>query len=170
MSFSCPHFCPDEDHCLRLKTDCVPGRPACVLGDKAAFAVPVEERLREKAEEKRALDNAGIMSDLRVARAGSGDQLHHERRGDERIEMQLESVKEPAEPRGGAGLPLLRRNFAEVRGLAGGGRRDHGVATVRHAMRRRSSQMATHRRFAHAVCRGQVTRWSLTIPLACMNA
>ena len=29
MSFSCPHFCPDEEQCLRLKTDCVPvGRVA----------------------------------------------------------------------------------------------------------------------------------------------
>ena len=53
MSFSCPHFCPDEDHCLRLKTDCVPGRPGCVLGHKNVFAVPVEERIRLREAEKR---------------------------------------------------------------------------------------------------------------------
>jgi len=53
MSFSCPHFCPDEEHCLRLKTDCVPGRPGCVLGKKVVFATPVEERIRLKEEEKR---------------------------------------------------------------------------------------------------------------------
>jgi hypothetical protein len=53
MSFSCPHFCPDEEHCLRLKTDCVPGRPGCVLGNKSVFAVPVEERIRAREEEKR---------------------------------------------------------------------------------------------------------------------
>ncbi len=53
MSFSCPHFCPDEDHCLRLKTDCVPGRPGCVLAGKTVFATPVEERIRERAEENR---------------------------------------------------------------------------------------------------------------------
>jgi hypothetical protein len=53
MSFSCPHFRPDDEHCLRLKTDCVPGRPGCVLGSKAVFAVPVEERIREVEEEKR---------------------------------------------------------------------------------------------------------------------
>jgi hypothetical protein len=53
MSFSCPHFCPDADHCLRLKTDCVPGRRGCVLEGKTVFAVPVEERLRERAEENR---------------------------------------------------------------------------------------------------------------------
>lgn len=53
MSFSCPHFDPNRDFCLRLNTDCVPGRRGCVLGDKAVFAVPVEERLREKELEKR---------------------------------------------------------------------------------------------------------------------
>ena len=53
MSFSCPHFRPDDDHCLRLKTDCVPGRRGCVLEGRAVFAVPVEERLRECEEEKR---------------------------------------------------------------------------------------------------------------------
>ena len=54
MSFSCPHFRPDDDACLRLKTDCVPGRPGCVLAGKAVFAVPVEQRIREREEEKRA--------------------------------------------------------------------------------------------------------------------
>jgi hypothetical protein len=53
MSFSCPHFCPDEDSCQRLKTDCVPGRRGCVLAGKTVFAVPVEERLREQAEANR---------------------------------------------------------------------------------------------------------------------
>jgi len=52
MSFSCPHFDPDQDYCRLLKNDCVPGRPGCVLGSKAVFAVPVEERLREREEEK----------------------------------------------------------------------------------------------------------------------
>jgi hypothetical protein len=53
MSFSCPHFCPDDDWCLRLKTDCVPGRRGCVLEGKAVFAVPAEQRVREREEEKR---------------------------------------------------------------------------------------------------------------------
>ena len=38
MSFSCPHFRPDDEYCLRLKTDCVPGT--------TVFATPVEERIR----------------------------------------------------------------------------------------------------------------------------
>lgn len=60
MSFSCPHFRPDDDYCLRLKTDCVPGRPGCVIGSKAVFAVPVEQRIREREEEKRRREIARI--------------------------------------------------------------------------------------------------------------
>jgi hypothetical protein len=53
MSFSCPHFDPEKDYCRRLDTDCVPGRPGCVLGSASVFAVPVEERIRAKEEERR---------------------------------------------------------------------------------------------------------------------
>lgn len=55
MSFSCPHFRPEDDCCLLLKTDCVPGRRGCVLGPKAVFAVPAEERVRLREEENRQL-------------------------------------------------------------------------------------------------------------------
>lgn len=53
MSFSCPHFEIERDSCLLLKTDCVPGRRGCVLGSKAVFAVPAEERVRLREEENR---------------------------------------------------------------------------------------------------------------------
>jgi len=49
-SFSCPHFDMEKDYCQRLHTDCVPGRPGCVLSQNSVFAVPVEQRIREKAE------------------------------------------------------------------------------------------------------------------------
>lgn len=52
-SFSCPNFQCENEQCLKLRTDCVPGRPGCVLCKNSVFAVPVEERLREKAEEKK---------------------------------------------------------------------------------------------------------------------
>ena len=52
MSFSCPHFNFDDDSCWRLRTDCVPGRPGCVLRNNSVFAVPVEERLRLREQEK----------------------------------------------------------------------------------------------------------------------
>ncbi len=51
-SFSCPHLEHREDRCLLLKTDCVPGRPGCVLQGTCGFAVPAEERIRLKEEEK----------------------------------------------------------------------------------------------------------------------
>jgi hypothetical protein len=52
-SFSCSHFEMESDYCLRLHTDCVPGRPGCVLSKNSVFAVPVEERIHEKAEARR---------------------------------------------------------------------------------------------------------------------
>jgi hypothetical protein len=57
-SFSCPHFDVAADHCLLLKTDCVPGRPGCVLAGKSRFAVPAEERIRARAEEKKSQRHA----------------------------------------------------------------------------------------------------------------
>lgn len=53
MSFSCPHFRPEDDYCLRLHTDCVPGRRGCVLEGKSVFAVPAEQRVREREDERR---------------------------------------------------------------------------------------------------------------------
>ncbi len=53
MSFSCPHFRPSDEHCLRLNTVCVPGRRGCVLPTTAVYAVPAEIRVREKEEEMR---------------------------------------------------------------------------------------------------------------------
>ncbi len=49
-SFCCPHLDMEKDYCTRLRTDCVPGRPGCVLQKNSAFAVPAEERMREKLE------------------------------------------------------------------------------------------------------------------------
>jgi hypothetical protein len=51
-SFSCPHFDVEKDYCLRLRTDCVPGRKGCVLPNTSVFLFPVEERVREKEESK----------------------------------------------------------------------------------------------------------------------
>ncbi|MBP8257806.1 MAG: hypothetical protein KAX37_10805 [Opitutaceae bacterium] len=52
MSYSCPHFDIARDYCLRLKTDCVPGRPGCVLSG-SQFAVPAKERVQQTKEEKK---------------------------------------------------------------------------------------------------------------------
>jgi len=48
-SFSCPHFDMEREYCMRVRSDCVPGRPGCVLRGNSVFAVPPEERLRDKA-------------------------------------------------------------------------------------------------------------------------
>lgn len=53
MSFFCPHFRPDDEACLRLHTDCVPGRRGCVLPRTTVYAVPAEQRVREREEENR---------------------------------------------------------------------------------------------------------------------
>ncbi len=49
-SFCCPHLEMEKDYCLRLRTDCVPGRPGCVLQKNTVFAVPAKERIREKLQ------------------------------------------------------------------------------------------------------------------------
>lgn len=51
-SFSCPHKRVKETYCLRLETDCVPGRPGCVLPEDTTFETPWQERV-EKLEEER---------------------------------------------------------------------------------------------------------------------
>ncbi len=50
MSFFCPHFDAATDQCMRLKCECIPGRPGCVLRGKVTFAVPAEERIAKRAK------------------------------------------------------------------------------------------------------------------------
>ena len=54
-SFTCQHLEVADDQCLLLKTDCVPGRKGCVLAGETTFLIPAEERVRQRAEEKRLL-------------------------------------------------------------------------------------------------------------------
>ncbi len=63
MTFTCPHLRPDDDWCLLLRTDCVPGRPGCVLRRAGTvFLVPVEERIRLAAEARADRKRAGAAS------------------------------------------------------------------------------------------------------------
>jgi len=50
-SFSCPHI-DLNSFCVRLKTDCVPGRNGCILKNKVAFAIPAEKRIQEREKSK----------------------------------------------------------------------------------------------------------------------
>jgi len=54
MSFFCPHFEMEGDRCAKLKVECVPGRPGCVLRGKVEFLVPAEDRLRARPGRKSA--------------------------------------------------------------------------------------------------------------------
>ena len=47
-SFSCPHLNTETDFCIKLNVDCVPGRKGCVLNRKFQFAIPAEERVKNK--------------------------------------------------------------------------------------------------------------------------
>lgn len=47
-SFSCPHLNTESIFCIKLNVDCVPGRKGCVLTRKFQFAVPAEERIKNK--------------------------------------------------------------------------------------------------------------------------
>lgn len=47
-SFSCPHLNTESNYCIMLKVDCIPGRKGCVLTRKFQFAIPAEERIKQK--------------------------------------------------------------------------------------------------------------------------
>jgi len=72
MTFTCPHLRPDDEWCLLLKTDCVPGRPGCVLRKKSTFLVPVEERIRLAAEARLQRERAEMLRIKPPARRKSG--------------------------------------------------------------------------------------------------
>jgi hypothetical protein len=52
MTFSCKNFDFNAENCMKLKTDCIPGRPGCVLEDKVRFSEDIENKLKELEEKK----------------------------------------------------------------------------------------------------------------------
>ncbi|MDH5297731.1 MAG: hypothetical protein OEV91_01790 [Desulfobulbaceae bacterium] len=52
MSFSCKNYQFDTDQCKKLHSDCVPGRPGCVLEGRVALSEELEARI-EKLEKER---------------------------------------------------------------------------------------------------------------------
>ncbi len=91
-------------------------------------AQPAEERAaRGPADEEGGLDVGGLLLDRRVGRAGGGEQVDDQRRGDQGVEVQFESVEQPAEPGGDAGFPLQGGDLAQAGGLGHGGGRAHGA-------------------------------------------
>jgi hypothetical protein len=51
-SFSCPHLNQVNNNCIRINKDCIPGRPGCMLQNKAVFVVSAEKRINERNAEK----------------------------------------------------------------------------------------------------------------------
>ena len=45
-SFSCPHLSTENNFCIKLSVECIPGRKGCVLNRKFQFAIPAEDRIK----------------------------------------------------------------------------------------------------------------------------
>jgi len=52
MTFSCKNFDFNNENCMKLNTDCLPGRPGCVLEGKVRFSEDIEKKLKELGEAK----------------------------------------------------------------------------------------------------------------------
>ena len=53
MTFSCKNFDFNSNDCIKLKSDCIPGRPGCVLEGRVKFSEEIEKKLTELAENSR---------------------------------------------------------------------------------------------------------------------
>ncbi|HEX9714732.1 MAG TPA: hypothetical protein VGA28_03470 [Desulfurivibrionaceae bacterium] len=52
MSFSCKNYDYNDDKCLMLKQDCIPGRPGCVLEGRVALSEALLDRIKELEHNK----------------------------------------------------------------------------------------------------------------------
>jgi len=53
MTFSCKNFDFNSENCMKLKSECIPGRPGCVLGGRGTFSEAIEKKLKELEEKTR---------------------------------------------------------------------------------------------------------------------
>ena len=51
MTFSCKNFDFNTEDCLKLKTNCIMGRPGCLLEGKVAFSEEIQKQLKTLEEE-----------------------------------------------------------------------------------------------------------------------
>jgi hypothetical protein len=51
MTFSCKNFDFNAENCMKLNTDCIPGRPGCVLEGKVKFSEDIEKKLKDLESE-----------------------------------------------------------------------------------------------------------------------
>lgn len=52
MSFSCKNYDYNDDKCLMLKQECIPGRPGCVLEGRVILSEALAERIKELEQKK----------------------------------------------------------------------------------------------------------------------
>jgi hypothetical protein len=52
VTFSCKNFDFNAENCMKLNTDCIPGRPGCILVGKVKFSEEIEKKLKELEAEK----------------------------------------------------------------------------------------------------------------------
>jgi hypothetical protein len=52
MTFSCKNFDFNAENCMKLNTDCIPGRPGCVLEGKVKFSEDIEKKLKDLESER----------------------------------------------------------------------------------------------------------------------
>ncbi len=52
MSFSCKNYDYNDDKCLMLKQECIPGRPGCVLEGRVALSEALTDRIKELEQKK----------------------------------------------------------------------------------------------------------------------
>jgi len=50
MTFSCKNFDFNTEDCLKLKTNCIMGRPGCLLEGKVAFSEEIQKKLKNLEE------------------------------------------------------------------------------------------------------------------------
>jgi hypothetical protein len=53
MTFSCKNFDFNAENCMKLNTDCIPGRPGCVLEGKVKFSEDIEKKLKDLESERK---------------------------------------------------------------------------------------------------------------------
>ncbi len=54
MTFSCKNFDFNAENCMKLNSDCIPGRPGCVLEGKVKFSETIEKKLHKLEAEAKA--------------------------------------------------------------------------------------------------------------------
>ena len=47
MTFSCKNFDFNTNDCLKLKTDCIIGRPGCILEGRVVLSEEIEKKLKD---------------------------------------------------------------------------------------------------------------------------